>query len=119
MKHKALQPKTVQFSTQFDIMPTILDLLGIKYDESLIGNSIFCQDRKLPHLFYSMVKKGNIPANVRIKTGTEDIMIDHVLDYKVAINEEDKISRQLTKDEIVYYNTLMLEILKNSNLISS
>lgn len=119
MKHKALQPETIKFSTHFDIMPTILDLLGFKYNDSLIGNSIFCEDRKLPHLFYSMVKKGNIPANVRLKTGIENIMIDRVLDYKIVINEEDGISRHLSKNEMIYYNTLMLEILNNSNLVSS
>jgi hypothetical protein len=65
-----------------------------------------------------MVKKGNAPANVKIRLENEFIMIDRVLDYYVIIDENDQIIRHLDKDEKLYYSTLMYTMLKNRGLLN-
>ena len=118
LKHKLLNKQKVGFSTHFDIMPTILDLLGIENAESTVGSSIFAEDRELPSLYYSTVRKDNAPANVKIRLAEKNIMIDRVLDYAVVIDENDNILRRLDKAEIAYYNTLAYRMLKTRNLIN-
>ncbi len=118
LKHKLLDKQKVGFSTHFDVMPTILDLLGIENAERTVGSSIFAEDRELPSLYNSMVRKDNAPANVKIRLAEENIMIDRVLDYAVVIDEDDNILRRLDKAESAYYNTLAYRMLQARNLIN-
>ena len=117
LKHKKLKPQTIQYSTHFDIIPTIMDLLGIKYQSTHQGVSIFSDDLTLPSLYYSMIKKDNAPANVKIRLNNENIMIDRVLDYNFKIDDNDNIIKHLNKEEKVYYNTLAYRMLLSRNLI--
>ncbi|NHZ86931.1 MAG: hypothetical protein GWP19_13830 [Planctomycetia bacterium] len=119
LKHKKLKPQTIQYSTHFDIMPTIMDLLGIKYQSRHQGVSIFSDELTLPPLYYSMVKKDNAPANVKIHLNNENIMIDRVLDYNLKIDDDDNIINYLSKDETVYYHALIYRMLYERNLIYS
>ncbi len=119
LKHKNLKPQTVQYSTHFDIMPTIMDLLGIKYQSMHQGVSIFSDELSLPPLYYSMIKKDNAPANVKLRLNNESIMIDRVLDYNLKIDDNDNIIKHLSKGEIVYYHTLIYRMLLERNLIYS
>ena len=119
LKHKKLKPQTVQYSTHFDIMPTIMDLLGIKYQSMHRGVSIFSNELTLPPLYYSMIKKDNAPANVKLRLNNESIMIDRILDYNLKIDDNDNIIKYLSKDEAAYYNTLIYRMLLKRNLIYS
>jgi len=119
LKHKNLKPQTVKYSTHFDIMPTIMDLLGIKYQTLHQGVSIFSHERSLLPLYYSMIKKDNAPANVKIRLNNGNIMIDRVLNYNLKIDDNDSIIKHLSKDETDYYNALIYRMLLKRNLIYS
>ena len=96
-----------------------MDLLGIKYQSRHQGVSIFSDELTLPPLYYSMVKKDNAPANVKIHLNNENIMIDRVLDYNLKIDDDDNIINYLSKDETVYYHALIYRMLYERNLIYS
>lgn len=118
LKHKNLQLEEIEHSTTFDILPTILDLLGININVPIYGNSIFSENRYLPNLFYSMVKKGNAPANVKFRLKDKNIMIDRVLDYYMEIDEEDQIVRNLDKQERLYYSSLIYKMMDIRGLLN-
>jgi len=119
LKHRKLKPQTIRYSTHFDIMPTILDLLGIQYQTKHLGNSIFSDEMTLPTLYYSMIKKDNAPANVKIRLNDKNVMIDRVLDYNLKIDDDDNIINHLSKNDTAYYNALIYRMLSERNLIYS
>jgi phosphoglycerol transferase MdoB-like AlkP superfamily enzyme len=117
LKHNLLKPQNINNSSHFDIMPTIIDLLGIEFKNYYLGTSIFISDKKLPNLFYSMVRKGNAPANVKIPIDGHFIMIDRVMDFYYRIDENDNIIRELNNKEKHYFLKLIFKMLSERGLI--
>ena len=78
---------------------------------------LFSNDLTLPPLYYSMIKKDNAPANIKIRSNENYIMIDRVLNYNLIIDNNDDIIRKLNNNEIKYNNTLIYKMLERRNLL--
>jgi glucan phosphoethanolaminetransferase (alkaline phosphatase superfamily) len=108
---------TVQASSHFTILPTLLDLLGIDYFSKHAGVTSFMQDNQLPPMLYSGVVTGNAPTNLSMLLDNKKIMLDRSgkNNYRLSLNDE--ILKQLSPHEINYFKVLAYHMLQTRGLL--
>ena len=102
-----------EFVSPYVIAPTLLDLLGYQYDESLfLGTSIFDDYNDL---FYSLKLTGIFNENLFSSDG--DSILYYKKDYSINEIEAFQIKAALIKDKIKYINNWYIEskTAKNTN----
>lgn len=119
MSHPALTPGQIERSSHFDVMPTLMDLLGITLDTPLFGRSLMHGAYNRPLLLHSKTRKGNAPSNCSLLNGQEKIMIDLIYGYRYLLDDEDNVIRSLSTEETRYYETLLYEVLQTRHLINN
>ncbi len=114
--HPQLSPKTVDFSSHFDIFPTLFDLLGYRYDYSVLGNSLF-SDYAKQWLVYSETRVGNTPSSFGMVTPTQKIHFDRYLEKYQLRDLNDGVLQDLDPQAYAYYLKLLLIGLQQRGLI--
>lgn len=118
ISHPALPAGEVARSTHFDVLPTVLDLLGIECQTEIFGRSLLHGANTRPLLLYSQTRKGNAPSNVSLLDGDTKIMIDLIYGYRYRLDAEDHIQEKLSPAEAHYQETLLYAVLEQRGLIS-
>ncbi|WP_235901955.1 sulfatase-like hydrolase/transferase [Alcanivorax sediminis] len=118
MSHPALPAGEVARSTHFDVMPTILDLLGVHCESSIFGRSLLHGANHRPLLLYSQTRKGNAPSNASLLDDDSKIMIDLIYGYRYRLDAEDHIIDKLSTADADYQETLLYAALEKRGLIS-
>ncbi len=117
MSHPALPPVTLERSNHFDVLPTLMDLLGIEVDTPIFGQSLMHGADNRPLLLHSKTRKGNAPSNSCFLHHNDKTMIDLIYGYRYRLDEEDNLDRELSPKETAYYETLLYAALDNRGLI--
>lgn len=119
LAHPALPAREVLLSTHFDVMPTVMDLLGITVEQPVLGQNLLRSREPLPLLLYSQTRKGNAPSSVALLREKDKIMIDSLYGFRYALDHEDRILRPLNNREESYYRTLLYRMLESRGLLSN
>ena len=116
LHHPRLSMKTIDFSSHFDVFPTLFDLLGERYDYSVLGNSLFGAYAK--HCFvYSETRIGNTPSSFGVVTPQQKIYFDrHLKKYQLR-DLKDGVLQDLDAQAYAYYLKLLLIGLQQRGLI--
>jgi hypothetical protein len=117
MYHPKLTAQTINFSTHFDLMPTLLNLLGIDYKYELLGASWGVAKRAEHCVVYSESRMGNTPSSFGIITAQQKIYFDRMLEQYQIRDLHDQVLQTLTDENYNYYLKLLLTALNNRGLI--
>lgn len=112
IRHAALPPSSVASSSHFDLLPTLLDLAGVRSDHKTYGRSIF-DPRPRPKL---LVLDGN-PSRERSSVygailGERKLSVDLVRDTVVESDLRDADARVLIGEERAYAHRLLAELMR-------
>lgn len=116
MSHPNIEAQSLNRTTHFDILPTVLDLLGEKQLLSYGQPMTAIEDR--PLFCYSQTRKANAPSNMSLIISDQKIMLDLIYGYRYLLDEQDNIVRQLSAEEAQYYRHLFYHILMAKGLLS-
>ncbi|MSP53151.1 MAG: hypothetical protein EXR81_02735 [Gammaproteobacteria bacterium] len=120
--HPKLTAQTIPFSTHFDLMPTLLNLLGIDYTYEVLGASLDISGgraaKRAEHcVVYSESRMGNTPSSFGIITPQQKIYFDRMLEQYEIRDLHDHILQTLTGENYNYHLKLLLRALNNRGLI--
>ncbi len=117
LQHAKLAAKTCDFSSHFDLLPTVFDLLGKPYDYEVLGNSLYVPN-DMPHCFaYCETRMGNTPSSFCMVTPMKKIYFDrHLANYQIR-DSRDKVLQNLTGEQYDYYLKFLLQCLHKRQLI--
>ena len=118
MSHPDLPAGEVARSTHFDVMPTVLDLLGVPCEARIFGRSLMHGANQRPLLLYSQTRKGNAPSNASLLDDDGKVMVDLIYGYRYRLDAEDQIIEKLAPAEAGYQEALLYTALEERGLIS-
>jgi glucan phosphoethanolaminetransferase (alkaline phosphatase superfamily) len=119
IRHPKLDAEEITYSSHFDVMPTVFDLLGIEYGTQHPGKSVFNGILKPPEILYSQTRKANAPANLCAIINEEKIMLDRVMGYYFKMSMDEKEINELHESEIDYFQSLIFNMAKKRGLINN
>ena len=100
--HPALAPREVAFSSHFDVLPTMLDLLGLAHDEPVFGDSLLHDDRRPELLVWAGHPSRSTTSHYGLLLHGEKLMVDLVLDRCLRMDWNDENVEELTGAEKSY-----------------
>jgi glucan phosphoethanolaminetransferase (alkaline phosphatase superfamily) len=115
--HPKLASQTINFSSHFDLMPTLLNLLGLDYTYEVLGASWGSTKRAEHCVVYSESRMGNTPSSFGIITPEQKIYFDRMLAQYEIRDLQDQVLQTLTGENYNYYLKLLVEALNNRGLI--
>lgn len=117
LQHPNLQAQQIEFSSHFDLCPTLFDLLGENYSYQTLGQSVYCPQDKPHCLAYCETRMGNTPSSFAIVTAEEKIYFDRHLNIYQIRNLSDQVLQELTGEKVKYYLKLLLIALQERGLV--
>ena len=106
--HPKLQPRTIEHSSHFDIMPTLFDLLGLEYNQPHIGTSLGCDQIQFSHVLFSETRCGNLPSCFGHINKERKLLLDVALNYAMETDLFDNPIKILSQKETLYWHQVML-----------
>ncbi|WP_224360520.1 sulfatase-like hydrolase/transferase [Hyalangium versicolor] len=100
--HPALAPREVPFSSHFDVLPTVLDLLGVAHGEPVFGDSLLHDDRRPELLVWAGHPSRSSTSHYGLLLQDEKLMVDLVLDRCLRMDWNDEHVEELTGEEKSY-----------------
>lgn len=79
ISHPKLGAGQLDRSCHFDLMPTVLDLLGVAHQQMTMGGNVWDSQRTQDYLLYSKIRARGAPAHLSLVFGEEKLMLDRVL----------------------------------------
>ena len=117
IQHPNLTAAQIEFSTHFDLCPTLFDLLGENYSYPALGQSLF-HPHPAPHcLAYCETRMGNTPSSFAIVSAEQKIVFDRHLNKYQIRSLSDEILQDLTGEKYAYYLKLLILALQERGLI--
>lgn len=117
IQHPKLTATECDFSSHFDLLPTIFDLLGKQYDYEVCGASLFNQVRNKQCFAYSETRMGNTPSSFCLITPDKKLYFDrHLGNYQIR-SLDDTVIENLTGERYQYYLKLLFLSLQERQLI--
>lgn len=108
--HPRLAARTVRFSTHFDVLPTLCDLLGVEAAQPGHGASLLLggTDGTEPaHLIWDGAPSRSTSTCLGLLLGSRKYALDLARDTLVVSELDDTNRRLLTGDERVYFEALI------------
>jgi len=115
MHHPALTPGEVRWSSHFDVMPTILDLLGLDAPEGF-GESVLRDDRTPELLLWAGRPSRASTSNFGLLLPSRKLMLDLVVDSCTEMSWHDEDPRELQGAERTYWQALASEVFTRQGL---
>jgi hypothetical protein len=116
LHHPRLGPGEVAFSSHLDVLPTVLDLLGIDHGVECYGEPIFCPDRKPALLLYSELRRNGVPSSQGLICGDAKFVVDLPFRRVWELDWNDDLRRDLAGDP--YYPSLLHLLLDRAGLVT-
>ena len=110
LMHPKLRPCTVDFSTHFDVLPTLLDLVGVDAGVAGLGQSIFTANRSAGHLLWDGHPSRRASSCLGLLFGDRKYSLDLVRCTCVESDWDDANPKTLSDDESRYFEALIGEI---------
>ncbi len=118
MHHPRLAPGTVARASHLDVLPTVLDLLGVRHGCRGYGQSIFAEAPRAPVILHSETVRRAVPTCVGLLHGDQKIMHDAVFDVTYELALDDRVKRRITGSERRYLEGLLRELLTARGTLS-
>jgi hypothetical protein len=113
--HPALPPGELSYSTHFDVLPTVLDLLGLEAPEGF-GAPVFEKDRVPRLLLWAGRPSRTSTSNFGLLLPEKKLMLDLVLGRCLEMGWDDEDARELDGDERRYVQALSAEVFRRQGL---
>ena len=94
--HPKLPKSEFDFSTHFDLFPTIYDLLGIETDALLAGQSLFAENREPGFLAYSRTYQGDLPTCFGYIHPQGKLLVDMIYNRFWSLSLDDDLKQVYT-----------------------
>ncbi|HTL55801.1 MAG TPA: sulfatase-like hydrolase/transferase [Candidatus Limnocylindrales bacterium] len=117
--HPGMPHVEVPFSTHFDVLPTIFDLLGVRYDYPAIGSTMMAGDRELNTVLFSETRHGRTPSCYGHVGLSTKIFFDVALDRYFLMDLDDNIIKNLSSGEREQYEAVLFSALQTRGLVGS
>ncbi|HLL56202.1 MAG TPA: sulfatase-like hydrolase/transferase, partial [Myxococcaceae bacterium] len=104
--HPELALGEVPFSSHFDVLPTMLDLLGLSHDEPIFGDSLLHPDRRPEMLVWAGHPSRATTSHYGVLLDGEKLMVDLVLDRCWRMDWRDERVEELSGAEKEYASAL-------------
>ena len=105
------------FSTHFDVFPTLFDFLGIQYDYPAIGAPLLAKNRGLNAVLYSETRHGRTPSCFGHVGASGKILFDVALDRCWLTDLDDQEIEPIFGSERERYRTALLQALDSRGLV--
>ncbi|HEY7215754.1 MAG TPA: sulfatase-like hydrolase/transferase [Thermoanaerobaculia bacterium] len=115
LHHPRLDPCQIPFSSHLDVLPTVLDLLGIDHGVASCGESIFHPHRTPGLLLYSELRRNGVPSSQGLIFGDRKIIVDLPFHRLWELDWNDGLRRDLGDDP--YYPSLIHLLLDRAGLV--
>ncbi|MCK6552265.1 sulfatase-like hydrolase/transferase, partial [Myxococcota bacterium] len=109
--HPELSPRTLALSTHFDVMPTILDLVGLGATAPASGRSVFAPQPPPCVLLSAGHPSRARASNFGLVVDGRKYMVDLVSGRCYELRWNDELLRELEGDERVYWTLLLHQML--------
>jgi hypothetical protein len=111
LHHPALPAGAIPFSSHLDVLPTILDLLGVEERPAGFGGSIFSGGRE-PGLFvWAGCPSRGAATNFGLIDRDKKYMLDLITERLLEMGWDDAAPRELAGPEREYFAALLSELL--------
>lgn len=108
LHHPALAPRVVPASTHFDVLPTILDLVGAQPQAPGFGASIFHAGARPPgYLLWDGKPSRSTSGCLGLLLGDRKVALDLIRGTCIESDRHDADARALVGDERLYYESLI------------
>lgn len=111
--HPRLPPGSIECSSHFDVLPTILDLLGLVPTR---GASIFVAARAPSLLIHAGHPSRATTSNYGMICGREKYLVDLIADRIQVMRWNDEAPRVLEGAEHTYYGELLARLMKHRGI---
>ncbi len=106
LHHPLLGPRRVRFSTHYDVLPTVLDLLGVPGPPGL-GESLFHPGRRAGHLLWDGQPSRRTSNCLGLLFDEHKYALDLIRDTCIESDWNDRQPRVLHQDERLYFEALL------------
>lgn len=117
MTHPRIEPASVDFSSHFDVLPTVLDLLGIPCPDPVFGEPLLLAGRTPSLLLYSEVVRSGVPTSCGLIDDGRKVMVDLILGKTYEMDWDDRVARELAGGERAYFSALLRRLLAARGLL--
>jgi len=117
LHHPRLAPQQFDFSTHFDVFPTIFDLLGLQSDIPLAGSSLYAADRRAEFVAYSRTYQGELPTCFGFVHPQGKLFVDMIYNRFWTMDLDDNVVSVLTGKERDSLLWSLYEGLRTRNLL--
>jgi hypothetical protein len=107
MEHEALEPRAIEWSSHFDVLPTVMDLLGVAPRGEIFGDSLFSARGEPALLLFAEAAREHVPSHFGLVIGERKLMFDLVLHRYLELDWNDRVVRELRGSERQYYLALV------------
>ena len=107
MHHPGLPAREVAFSSHFDVLPTVLDLVGVKHDAPVFGESLMLEDRRPELLVWAGHPSRRTTSNYGLLLEGEKRMVDLALGRCLRMDWRDEQVEELVGAEKAYTEALV------------
>ena len=116
LHHPTLDPGEIEYSSHHDVMPTILDLLGLSAIESR-GESVFLADRPVQLLVCAGHPSRSTTTNFGLILGHRKFMVDLIRDRCYRSDWHDEAVDELYGVEKEYYCALLSRMMVGRGIV--
>lgn len=116
IRHPSLGKGKLGFSSHFDVLPTVLDLLGIESQHPTQGESLFLPDRRQTLVLWAGHPSKTTTSNFGLVLGDQKYMLDLVVDRCYEMDWDETWVRELSDDAKTYYAALVSAAFKRCGL---
>jgi hypothetical protein len=102
LHHPRLPAGEVAFSSHFDVLPTVADLLGLEHPEPVFGESLLCEDRRPELLVWAGHPSRSTTSHYGVLLEGEKLMVDLVLDRCLRMDWSDERVEPLSGEARAY-----------------
>lgn len=108
LHHPRLPHRTLRFSTHFDVLPTLCDLLGVEHAQPGLGTNLLVAGGCEPaHFLWDGAPSRSTSTCLGLLLGDRKYALDLVRDTCVVSDHDDRNGHPLTGDERVYFEALL------------
>ena len=116
--HPKLSPRQMDYSSHFDLMPTLFDLLGIEYQEQFIGTPLGCDDIPFSHILFSETRCGNLPSCFGHINRERKVLFDVAQNKHLQMDLYDNPTETISAKELKQWQQIMLCALEQRGLVN-
>lgn len=107
LRHPSLGKGELEFSSHFDVLPTVLDLLGVEGTQPAVGESLFLPDRSQTLVLWAGHPSKTTTSNFGLLLGDRKYMLDLVVNRCYEMDWDETSVRELSGDDKEYYAALI------------